>query len=150
MTSACLTYYYVYMSRCSYKVLPCIKKMAALHSKRLRDREGIPCSIMSLKYSHINTKITPIAAVMRVIKDTITLTMDIIIGHHHHGHSGNKQGLLIALCITASIMILEFVGGLWTNSLALLSDSGHMLSDAGSLVLSLHRPLVRSQAIIST
>ena len=58
-------------------------------------------------------------------------------GHHHHGHSGNKQGLLIALCITASIMILEFVGGLWTNSLALLSDSGHMLSDAGSLVLSL-------------
>jgi cobalt-zinc-cadmium efflux system protein len=58
-------------------------------------------------------------------------------GHYHHGHSGNKQGLLIALCITASIMILEFVGGLWTNSLALLSDSGHMLSDAGSLVLSL-------------
>lgn len=34
-------------------------------------------------------------------------------------------------------MVLEFVGGLWTNSLALLSDSGHMLSDAGSLLLSL-------------
>jgi cobalt-zinc-cadmium efflux system protein len=58
-------------------------------------------------------------------------------GHHHHGQNGNKQGLLIALCITAGIMILEFVGGLWTNSLALLSDSGHMLSDAGSLILSL-------------
>lgn len=61
-------------------------------------------------------------------------------GHHHghnHGHSGNKQGLLIALGITASIMVLEFVGGLWTNSLALLSDSGHMLSDAGALALSL-------------
>jgi cobalt-zinc-cadmium efflux system protein len=58
-------------------------------------------------------------------------------GHHHHGHGGNKQGLLIALCITAGIMVLEFVGGLWTNSLALLSDSGHMLSDAGSLLLSL-------------
>ncbi|NQX68015.1 cation transporter [Paenibacillus alba] len=58
-------------------------------------------------------------------------------GHHHHGHSGNKRGLIIALGITASIMILEFVGGLWTNSLALLSDSGHMLSDAGSLALSL-------------
>jgi cobalt-zinc-cadmium efflux system protein len=58
-------------------------------------------------------------------------------GHHHHGGSGNKQGLLIALGITASIMVLEFVGGLWTNSLALLSDSGHMLSDAGSLALSL-------------
>jgi cobalt-zinc-cadmium efflux system protein len=61
-------------------------------------------------------------------------------GHHHghhHGHSGNKQGLLIALGITAGIMVLELVGGLWTNSLALLSDSGHMLSDAGALALSL-------------
>lgn len=58
-------------------------------------------------------------------------------GHHHHGHGGNKQGLLIALAITTGIMVLEFVGGLWTNSLALLSDSGHMLSDAGSLLLSL-------------
>lgn len=34
-------------------------------------------------------------------------------------------------------MFLEFFGGLFTNSLALLSDSGHMLSDAGSLLLSL-------------
>lgn len=59
--------------------------------------------------------------------------------HHHHTHSrdGNKKGLTIALLITASIMILEFVGGLVTNSLALLSDSGHMLSDASSLLLSL-------------
>lgn len=44
---------------------------------------------------------------------------------------------MIALLITAGIMILEFVGGLVTNSLALLSDSGHMLSDASSLALSL-------------
>lgn len=62
-------------------------------------------------------------------------------GHHHHHHDhgreGNKQGLIIALMITASIMLLEFFGGLWTGSLALLSDSGHMLSDASSLVLSL-------------
>lgn len=34
-------------------------------------------------------------------------------------------------------MVLEFVGGLLTKSLALLSDSGHMLSDAGALALSL-------------
>ncbi|WNR43372.1 cation diffusion facilitator family transporter [Paenibacillus roseipurpureus] len=57
--------------------------------------------------------------------------------HHHHGSAGNKQGLWIALGITAGIMLLEFAGGLWTSSLALLSDSGHMLSDAGSLALSL-------------
>jgi cobalt-zinc-cadmium efflux system protein len=65
--------------------------------------------------------------------------------HHHHGHhhhfeetrEGNKNGLIIALVITTGIMFLEFFGGLITNSLALLSDSGHMLSDASSLLLSL-------------
>jgi len=60
-------------------------------------------------------------------------------GHHHHdaGRDGNKTGLAIALTITVGIMVLEFVGGLLTNSLALLSDSGHMLSDASALALSL-------------
>ncbi|MFD1778589.1 cation diffusion facilitator family transporter [Fredinandcohnia salidurans] len=63
-------------------------------------------------------------------------------GHHHHHHfdevrEGNKKGLFIALIITTGIMLLEFFGGLITNSLALLSDSGHMLSDASSLALSL-------------
>ncbi|NEW07783.1 cation transporter [Paenibacillus sp. SYP-B3998] len=62
-------------------------------------------------------------------------------GHHHHGHGhsqdGNKKGLLIAFLITFCSMVLEFLGGLFTNSLALLSDSGHMLSDAGALALSL-------------
>ncbi|WP_050179594.1 cation diffusion facilitator family transporter [Domibacillus robiginosus] len=69
-------------------------------------------------------------------------------GHDHHGHShshnhfeetreGNKKGLIIALLITTGIMFLEFFGGLITNSLALLSDAGHMLSDSSSLFLSL-------------
>lgn len=64
-------------------------------------------------------------------------------GHNHHGHNhdhtreGNKRGLTIALLITTGIMFLEFFGGLITNSLALLSDAGHMLSDASSLALSL-------------
>lgn len=68
--------------------------------------------------------------------------------NHHHGHShshhhfedarnGNSKGLTIALGITAGILLLEFFGGLFTNSLALLSDSGHMLSDTASLLLSL-------------
>lgn len=57
-------------------------------------------------------------------------------GHHHHGPN-NKAGLSIALVITSGIMALEFFGGLVTNSLALLSDSGHMLSDAAALALSL-------------
>ncbi|MEX2414970.1 MAG: cation diffusion facilitator family transporter [Paenibacillaceae bacterium] len=58
-------------------------------------------------------------------------------GHSHHHMPNNKKGLMIALIITAGIMLLEFFGGLFTNSLALLADSGHMLSDVGALALSL-------------
>ncbi|MBO8164380.1 MAG: cation transporter [Brevibacillus sp.] len=63
--------------------------------------------------------------------------------HHHHAHDhdaarkGNKRALTISLIITGGIMLLEFFGGLFTNSLALLSDSGHMLSDVSALALSL-------------
>ncbi|GGA41092.1 cation diffusion facilitator family transporter [Paenibacillus physcomitrellae] len=69
---------------------------------------------------------------------------------HHQGHShshshqhfeelrnGNSKGLTIALITTSVILLLEFFGGLYTNSLALLSDSGHMLSDVAALLLSL-------------
>jgi len=64
---------------------------------------------------------------------------DDITNGHTHGirRAGNKQSLTIALIITFGIMIVEVIGGWLTNSLALLSDSGHMLSDVGSLALSL-------------
>lgn len=59
-------------------------------------------------------------------------------GHsHHHGHSQNKKALMIAFILTTGFMIAEVIGGFVTNSLALLSDAGHMLSDAVSLALSL-------------
>lgn len=63
-------------------------------------------------------------------------------GHGHaHTHSlkreGNSYALAWAFGITLVIMVAEVVGGWLTNSLALLSDSGHMLSDAASLGLSL-------------
>jgi cobalt-zinc-cadmium efflux system protein len=56
-------------------------------------------------------------------------------GHHHHDHThgANKKTLLMAFFIIVTYMVVEFIGGLITNSLALLSDAGHMLSDAISL-----------------
>ncbi|MDY0406293.1 cation diffusion facilitator family transporter [Virgibacillus sp. 179-BFC.A HS] len=58
-------------------------------------------------------------------------------GHDHHGHDhthgANKKALMISFFIIAGYMIIEVVGGFLTNSLALLSDAGHMLSDAISL-----------------
>ena len=57
--------------------------------------------------------------------------------HHNHSHSGNKKVLRISFVIIATYMVVEIIGGLLTNSLALLSDAGHMFSDAAALALSL-------------
>ncbi|WP_071393586.1 cation diffusion facilitator family transporter [Bacillus tuaregi] len=57
-------------------------------------------------------------------------------GHHHHGHSANKKALFLSFIIITSFMVVEVIGGLLTNSLALLADAGHMLSDAAALGLS--------------
>lgn len=56
-------------------------------------------------------------------------------GHHHHGTS-NKTALKWSFFLITSYMIVEVIGGILTNSLALLSDAGHMLSDAAALGLS--------------
>jgi cobalt-zinc-cadmium efflux system protein len=66
--------------------------------------------------------------------------------HHDHAHeheldartlpAGGGKDLLIALGITVLMMIAEIIGGLLSNSLALLSDAGHMLIDNISLLLS--------------
>ncbi|MER2190408.1 MAG: cation diffusion facilitator family transporter [Solibacillus sp.] len=56
---------------------------------------------------------------------------------HHHSRSANKKTLFISFMIIFSFMIVEAIGGVMTNSLALLSDAGHMLSDAASLAIAL-------------
>lgn len=58
-------------------------------------------------------------------------------GHHHHDHTSNMNVLFWSFIAIFLFMIIEVVGGLLTNSLALLSDAGHMLSDAAALALSL-------------
>lgn len=57
-------------------------------------------------------------------------------GHDHghdHTHGANKKALMISFIIITVYMIIEAIGGFVTNSLALLSDAGHMLSDSISL-----------------
>ncbi len=56
--------------------------------------------------------------------------------HHHHHGSGNKDALKWAFIIITLFMVVEVIGGIMTNSLALLSDAGHMLSDSAALGLS--------------
>ncbi|MYL56665.1 cation diffusion facilitator family transporter [Virgibacillus halodenitrificans] len=61
-------------------------------------------------------------------------------GHDHghsHTHGANKKTLMISFIIITGYMIVEAIGGFITNSLALLSDAGHMLSDSISLGIAL-------------
>jgi len=59
-------------------------------------------------------------------------------GHHHdHHHTDNMRVLFWSFIAIFTFMIVEAIGGWLTNSLALLSDAGHMLSDAAALGLSL-------------
>lgn len=50
---------------------------------------------------------------------------------------GHSRGLRVALALTAVFFVVEIVGGLFANSLALLADAGHMLTDVAALGLSL-------------
>lgn len=54
-----------------------------------------------------------------------------------HSFEKNRRALWIAMGVTVAVMALEFIGGILSNSLALFSDGGHMLTDAMSLGLSL-------------
>lgn len=60
-------------------------------------------------------------------------------GRTHGGGYGaqHRKRLAIVLVLVTVYMVAEVIGGLLTNSLALLADAGHMLSDAAALALSL-------------
>jgi cobalt-zinc-cadmium efflux system protein len=57
--------------------------------------------------------------------------------HHHHEHRHGAPGgaLRVAAALTVAFALVEALGGLWTGSLALLSDAGHMLTDGAALAL---------------
>jgi cobalt-zinc-cadmium efflux system protein len=66
---------------------------------------------------------------------------------HHHGDSpqphsttptgGGRRALIVALVLISVFSLVEFLGGIWSGSLALLADAGHMVTDAASLAFSL-------------
>ncbi len=57
-------------------------------------------------------------------------------GHSHaHAHAANERSVAIAAALTGAFMLAEVAGGLFSGSLALLADAGHMLTDFASLSL---------------
>ena len=59
--------------------------------------------------------------------------------HHHHHHAAPAQSLngifILSILLNGLFVLIEAGVGLWQNSLSLLSDAGHNLSDVFSLVL---------------
>jgi len=57
-------------------------------------------------------------------------------GHaHNHTHGMARQRLRLAFFLTVIILLVELIGGLLANSLALLSDAGHVITDIFALGL---------------
>lgn len=56
-------------------------------------------------------------------------------GHDHHHHHEDEKNLSIAFFLNLIFTIIEFIGGLYTNSIAILSDALHDLGDSFSLGL---------------
>ena len=57
-------------------------------------------------------------------------------GHHHHNKDVNEKNLLISVLLNLLITVVEFIRGIFSNSLALISDATHNLSDTLALALS--------------
>ena len=70
-------------------------------------------------------------------------SMSVHHSHEHHDHSSHehitrdKKILALSFAIITGFMVVEFVGGYWFNSLALMADAGHMANDSLSLFLAL-------------
>ena len=57
-------------------------------------------------------------------------------GHSHHHHDHSEGNIKVAFFLNLGFAIIEFIGGLWTNSVAILSDALHDLGDSLTLGVS--------------
>ncbi|MBD9483743.1 cation transporter [Pseudomonas sp. PDM14] len=81
-------------------------------------------------------------------------------GDHDHGREGhdhapsvtegNIRRIRFVFALTAGYAVIQAIGGWWSGSLALIADSGHMVSDAAALLLALIAYRVAARAADST
>jgi cobalt-zinc-cadmium efflux system protein len=68
---------------------------------------------------------------------TMTEALPVASGHSHSAAGASRKRLQIVLGLVVAYLVVEVVGSLITNSLALLADAGHMLTDAVGVALAL-------------
>ena len=62
--------------------------------------------------------------------------------HSHSIEARSQKALAVALCLTLLFAVVEVITGFISNSLALISDAGHMVTDAAALGLALLAQLI--------
>ena len=67
--------------------------------------------------------------------------------YRHVTRAGSSRSLLVALAMIACFALVELVGGLWSGSLALLADAGHMFTDAAALGFSLAAHIIAQRPV---
>lgn len=70
--------------------------------------------------------------------------------HEHAPRDANARRIVVTLVLVVGYMLAEVAGGLLSGSLALLADAGHMLSDAGALVVALAAMRIARRPATST
>jgi cobalt-zinc-cadmium efflux system protein len=75
-------------------------------------------------------------------------------GHEHgdsaYTHRSRPQGarpLAIAVALTLGYALIELAGGLWSGSLALLADAGHMATDSAALLFALAANIIARRPV---
>ncbi len=76
-------------------------------------------------------------------------------GGHEHGDSGythrarphGARPLAIAVALTLGYAVVELIGGLWSGSLALLADAGHMATDSAALLFALAANIIARRPV---
>jgi cobalt-zinc-cadmium efflux system protein len=64
---------------------------------------------------------------------------------HDHGRARDRRLLAVALALILGLLAAEVAAGIVADSLALLADAGHMLTDAGALALALFAATIASR-----
>jgi cobalt-zinc-cadmium efflux system protein len=67
---------------------------------------------------------------------------------HDHGRTSHRRPLTIAFTLVSIVMVVEVVAGWWTGSLALISDAGHMATDALGLGMALAAMMATEKATV--
>ena len=68
-------------------------------------------------------------------------------GAHRHRPGGRLRPLAVAVVLTFGYALVELIGGLWSGSLALIADAGHMVTDSAALLFAFAASLIARRPV---